>query len=113
MRSIPEELTTLISDLEDFLFDGLKGENLSKKAKEKREAFIKRIKEVKSGYPQEFNENRDAEDSEEDEVEDSNNDGGSLHSERTDKEDETCEGTSQTRVPGVYTRVNTRVYTRV
>lgn len=95
MRSIPEELTTLISDLEDFLFDGLKGENLSKKAKEKREAFIKRIKEVKSGYPQEFNENRDAEDSEEDEVEDSNNDGGSLHSERTDKEDETCEGAQQ------------------
>ncbi|NP_001139886.1 src kinase-associated phosphoprotein 2 [Salmo salar] len=95
MRSIPEELTTLISDLEDFLFDGLKGENLSKKAKEKREAFIKRIKEVKSGYPQEFNEKRDAEDSEEDEVEDSNNDGWSLHSERTDKEDETCEGAQQ------------------
>lgn len=37
-------------DLEYFLSDGLKGENLSKKAKEKREAFIKRIKEVKLGY---------------------------------------------------------------
>lgn len=37
-------------DLEHFLNDGLKGENLSRKAKEKREAFIKRIKEVKLGY---------------------------------------------------------------
>jgi len=34
-------------DLEHFLCDGLKGENLSKKVKERREAFIKRIKEVK------------------------------------------------------------------
>uniref|UniRef100_A0A3B4GFA6 Src kinase-associated phosphoprotein 2 n=1 Tax=Pundamilia nyererei TaxID=303518 RepID=A0A3B4GFA6_9CICH len=54
MRAIPEELTTLISDLENYLIDGLKAENLSKKAKEKREAFIKRIKEVKQGFPQEF-----------------------------------------------------------
>lgn len=38
------------SDLEHFLNDGLKGENLSRKAKEKRDAFIKRIKEVKLGY---------------------------------------------------------------
>lgn len=30
--------------------DGLKGENLGKKAKERREALIKRIKEVKLGY---------------------------------------------------------------
>uniref|UniRef100_A0A3Q1HLM8 Src kinase-associated phosphoprotein 2 n=1 Tax=Anabas testudineus TaxID=64144 RepID=A0A3Q1HLM8_ANATE len=71
MRAVPEELTTLISDLENFLNDGLKGENLSKKAKEKREAFIKRIKEVKLGY----------------EV-DSNNEGGSLQSERTDKDED-------------------------
>lgn len=38
-----------VSDLEHFLNDGLKGENLSKKAKEKKDAFIKRIKEVKQG----------------------------------------------------------------
>lgn len=38
------------SDLELYLADGLKGENLSKKAKERREAFIKRIKEVKLRY---------------------------------------------------------------
>uniref|UniRef100_A0A3Q3VL52 Src kinase-associated phosphoprotein 2 n=1 Tax=Mola mola TaxID=94237 RepID=A0A3Q3VL52_MOLML len=50
MRSIPEEVTALISDLEHYLGDGLKGESLSKKAKERREAFIKRIKEVKIGY---------------------------------------------------------------
>uniref|UniRef100_A0A671URC8 Src kinase-associated phosphoprotein 2 n=1 Tax=Sparus aurata TaxID=8175 RepID=A0A671URC8_SPAAU len=80
MRPIPEELTTLIADLESFLSDGLKGENLSKKAKEKKEAFIKRIKEVKLRLEEEF---------------DSNNDGGSLQSERTDKDEEACEGAQQ------------------
>ena len=39
-------LALFLIDLETFLSDGLKGENLSKKAKEKKEAFIKRIKEV-------------------------------------------------------------------
>ena len=43
-------LSLFFIDLETFLNDGLKGENLSKKAKEKKEAFIKRIKEVKLGY---------------------------------------------------------------
>lgn len=33
-------------------------------------------------------------DSEEEEEVDSNNDGGSLQSERTDKDEDTCEGTS-------------------
>lgn len=37
----------LLLDLEFFLCDGLKGENLSKKAKEKKDALIKRIKEAK------------------------------------------------------------------
>uniref|UniRef100_A0A3P8XRN0 Src kinase-associated phosphoprotein 2 n=1 Tax=Esox lucius TaxID=8010 RepID=A0A3P8XRN0_ESOLU len=82
-------------NLEAFLSDVLKGENLSKKAKEKREVFIKRIKEVKSGYPQEFKEKRDAEDSEEEEEEDSNNDGGSLHSERADRDEDNCDGSQQ------------------
>lgn len=40
----------LFSDLETFLTDVLKAENLSKKAKEKKDAFIKRIKDVKSRY---------------------------------------------------------------
>ncbi|XP_060906781.1 src kinase-associated phosphoprotein 2 isoform X2 [Labrus mixtus] len=94
MRPIPEELTTLISDLEQFLSDGLKGENLSKKAKEKRETFIKRIKEVKLGFPQDFKD-KSGDDSYDEEEVDSNNDGGSLQSERTDKDDEACEGAQQ------------------
>ncbi|CAL8247084.1 unnamed protein product [Lota lota] len=87
-----EELTTLVSDLETFLSDGLKGENLSKKAKEKREAFIKRIKEVKLGFPQDFKD-KSGEDSGDEEESDSHNDGGSMHSERTDKDEEASEGT--------------------
>nr|XP_046256335.1 src kinase-associated phosphoprotein 2 [Scatophagus argus] len=94
MRPIPEELTTLISDLEAFLSDGLKGENLSKKVKEKREAFIKRIKEVKLSFPQDFKDKND-DDSDDEEEADSNNDGGSLQSERTDKDEEACEGAQQ------------------
>ncbi|KAF7669461.1 hypothetical protein LDENG_00186510 [Lucifuga dentata] len=94
MRAIPEELTTLISDLETFLCDGLKGESLSKKVKEKREAFIKRIKEVKLSYPQDFKE-KSGEDSDDEEEVDSNIDGGSLQSERTDKDEEASEGAHQ------------------
>uniref|UniRef100_A0A668TBB5 Src kinase associated phosphoprotein 2 n=1 Tax=Oreochromis aureus TaxID=47969 RepID=A0A668TBB5_OREAU len=86
MRAIPEELTTLISDLENYLIDGLKAENLSKKAKEKREAFIKRIKE-----PSVFTAVGGNDSDDEEEV-DSNNDGGSLLSERTDKDDDAFEG---------------------
>ncbi|KAK7147726.1 hypothetical protein R3I94_010295 [Phoxinus phoxinus] len=86
MRSIPEELTTLISDLETFLADVLKGENLSKKAKERKDAFIKRIKDVKTSYSQDFKENRDEEFPDPDDVD--TNDGGSLHSEQTDRDDE-------------------------
>ncbi|KAM7420638.1 hypothetical protein PAMA_015053 [Pampus argenteus] len=94
MRAVPEELTTLVSDLETFLCDGLKGENLSKRAKERREAFIKRIKEVKLSFPQDFKD-KSGDDSDDEEEVDSNNDGGSLQSERTDKDEETCEGSQQ------------------
>lgn len=38
----------LCLDVEAFVTDILKGENLSKKAKEKRESLIKKIKDVKS-----------------------------------------------------------------
>ncbi|XP_041844729.1 src kinase-associated phosphoprotein 2 isoform X2 [Melanotaenia boesemani] len=94
MRAIPEELTALISDLENFLCDGLKGEILSKKAKERRETFIKRIKEVKQSFPQDFKD-KGGDDSDDEEEVNSNNDGGSLQSERTDKDDDACEGTQQ------------------
>ncbi|KAF7708487.1 src kinase-associated phosphoprotein 2 [Silurus meridionalis] len=87
MKSIPEDLTTLVSDLEAFLTEVLKGENLSKKVKEKRETLIKRIKDVKASYPQDFKEKRDEEWDENDEV-DSNNDGSSLHSERNERDEE-------------------------
>nr|XP_054093119.1 src kinase-associated phosphoprotein 2 isoform X3 [Callithrix jacchus] len=40
--------------VESFVADTLKGENLSKKAKEKRESLIKKIKDVNSIYLQEF-----------------------------------------------------------
>ncbi|XP_030638229.1 src kinase-associated phosphoprotein 2 [Chanos chanos] len=99
MRSIPEELTTLVSDLESFLTDVLKTENLSKKAKEKRDSFIKRIKEIKVSYGQDFKEKRDADDSDEFDEGDSNNEAGSLHSERTDKDDEGCYDGSQQSPP--------------
>ncbi|XP_054477091.1 src kinase-associated phosphoprotein 2 [Anoplopoma fimbria] len=94
MRAIPEEFTVLISELELFLSDGLKGENLSKKAKEKRDAFIKRIKEVKLGFPHDFKD-KSGDDSDDEEEVDSNNDGGSLQSERTDKDEDACEGSQQ------------------
>ncbi|KAA0703035.1 Src kinase-associated phosphoprotein 2 [Triplophysa tibetana] len=76
-------------DLESFLTDVLKGENLSKKAKERKDAFIKRIKEVKSGFSQDFKDKRDDEFAELDEM-DTNNDGGSLHSEQTDRDEESA-----------------------
>lgn len=37
-----------VLDVETFVADTLKGENLSKKAKEKRDSLIKKIKDVKS-----------------------------------------------------------------
>ncbi|XP_029307190.1 src kinase-associated phosphoprotein 2 [Cottoperca gobio] len=95
MRAIPEELSTLILDLDYFLCDGLKGENLSKKAKEKREAFIRRINEVKLCFPQDFKDRSGDEEEDDEEEVDSNNDGGSLQSERTDKDEEACEGAQQ------------------
>ncbi|XP_051574428.1 src kinase-associated phosphoprotein 2-like isoform X1 [Myxocyprinus asiaticus] len=94
MRSIPEDLTALISDLETFLTDVLKGENLSRKAKEKKDAFIKRIKEVKSSYSQDFKDERDEEFTDLDEA-DTSNDGGSLHSEQTDRDDSAYDGVQQ------------------
>ncbi|XP_074509979.1 src kinase-associated phosphoprotein 2 [Sebastes fasciatus] len=94
MPAIPEELATLISDVECFLGEGLKGENLSKKAKEKRDAFIKRIKEVKLGFPHDFKD-KSGDDSDDDEEVDSNNEGGSLQSERTDKDEDALDGAQQ------------------
>ncbi|XP_077577122.1 src kinase-associated phosphoprotein 2 [Stigmatopora nigra] len=94
MPAVPEEITSLISDFENFLCDCLKGENLSKKAKEKKEAFIKRIKEVKLGFPYDFKDKCGEDPSDDaEQVDISNNGGGSLQS--VDREEEPYEGSQQ------------------
>ncbi|XP_008566474.1 PREDICTED: src kinase-associated phosphoprotein 2-like [Galeopterus variegatus] len=86
---LPEEIKNLLADVETFVADILRGENLSKKAKEKRESLIKKIKDVKSTYLQEFQDKGDAEDGEEyDDPLAGTPDTISLASERYDKDDE-------------------------
>uniref|UniRef100_A0A8D0HLA5 Src kinase-associated phosphoprotein 2 n=1 Tax=Sphenodon punctatus TaxID=8508 RepID=A0A8D0HLA5_SPHPU len=68
MRSapaIPEDISSLLADVDTFILDILKGENLSKRAKEKKDVLIKKIKDVKSNYPQEFQDKGDFNDGEE------------------------------------------------
>ncbi|KAM8771087.1 src kinase-associated phosphoprotein 2 [Rhynchonycteris naso] len=86
---LPEEIRNLLADVETFVADVLRGENLSKKAKEKRESLIKKIKDVKSIYLQEFQDKGDAEDGEEyDDPFSGPPDTISLASDRYDKDDE-------------------------
>ncbi|NXM73587.1 SKAP2 protein, partial [Serilophus lunatus] len=78
----------LYLDVEIFISQILKGESLSKKAKERRELLLKKIKDVKSSYCQEFQE-RELEDEEESENSISSPpDSVSVASDRYDKEDE-------------------------
>ncbi|XP_065486032.1 src kinase-associated phosphoprotein 2 [Caloenas nicobarica] len=84
--AIPEEVCSLLADVDTFISQTLKGENLSKKAKEKREVLLKKIKDVKASYPQEF---PDKELDDEEEAEGSlPPDSVSIASDRYDKEDE-------------------------
>ncbi|XP_069852155.1 src kinase-associated phosphoprotein 2 [Dipodomys merriami] len=86
---LPEEIRNLLADVETFVVDILKGENLSKKGKERRESLIKKIKEVKSTYLQEYQDKGDIEEGEE--YEDPFTgapDTISLASERYDKDDD-------------------------
>ncbi|XP_063095768.1 src kinase-associated phosphoprotein 2 isoform X3 [Cavia porcellus] len=77
------------ADVETFVTDTLKGENLSKKAKEKRDSLIKKIKDVKPMYLQEFQDKGDAEEGEEyDDPFAGPPDTISLASERYDKDDD-------------------------
>ncbi|XP_002713773.1 src kinase-associated phosphoprotein 2 isoform X1 [Oryctolagus cuniculus] len=86
---LPEEIRNLLADVETFVADILKGENLSKKAKEKRDSLIKKIKDVKSTYLQESQDKGDEDDGEEyDEPLARPPDTASLASERYDKDDE-------------------------
>uniref|UniRef100_A0A8C4YL18 Src kinase-associated phosphoprotein 2 n=1 Tax=Gopherus evgoodei TaxID=1825980 RepID=A0A8C4YL18_9SAUR len=92
MRSppaVPEDIVSLLADVDTFISDTLKGENLSKRAKEKKDALIKKIKEVKANYPQDFQDKGELEDEEESEGSfPSPPDNLSLASDRYDKEDE-------------------------
>ncbi|XP_030301712.1 src kinase-associated phosphoprotein 2 isoform X4 [Calypte anna] len=86
--AIPEEVCSLLADVDTFIFQTLKGENLSKKAKEKREVLLQKIKDVKASYPQEF---QDTELEDEEEFEGSFSsppDSASIASDRCDKDDE-------------------------
>ncbi|NXI07727.1 SKAP2 protein, partial [Irena cyanogastra] len=81
----------LYLDVETFVSQTLKGENLSKKAKERREVLLKKIKDIKASYPQEFPE-KELEDEEESENSlsslSSPPDSVSIASDRYDREDE-------------------------
>uniref|UniRef100_A0A6I8MYG1 Src kinase-associated phosphoprotein 2 n=2 Tax=Ornithorhynchus anatinus TaxID=9258 RepID=A0A6I8MYG1_ORNAN len=87
---VPEDIRNLLADLEIFIGDTLRGENLSKKAKERKEYLIKKIKDVKLTYAQEFQERGEAEDGEDsDDLFPGPPDNLSVISDRYDKEDET------------------------
>ncbi|XP_073533992.1 src kinase-associated phosphoprotein 2 [Phyllobates terribilis] len=62
---LPEDIKNIITELETYLCDVLKGEALSKKAKDKKDFLIKKIKDIKNNYPQEFHDKGDSEDVEE------------------------------------------------
>nr|XP_009674726.1 PREDICTED: src kinase-associated phosphoprotein 2 [Struthio camelus australis] len=75
-------------DVDTFISQTLKGENLSKKAKEKKDVLLKKIKDIKASYPQEF-QDKELEDEEESEGSfPSPPDSVSTASDRYDKEDE-------------------------
>ncbi|XP_062984975.1 src kinase-associated phosphoprotein 2 [Elgaria multicarinata webbii] len=87
--AVSEEISNFLADVDTFISDTLKGENLSKRAKEKRDALIRKIKDIKSNYPQEFPERGELEDEEEHESPyPVPPDNLSSASDRYDKEDE-------------------------
>ncbi|XP_067147679.1 src kinase-associated phosphoprotein 2 [Apteryx mantelli] len=86
--AIPEDVRSLLADVDTFISQTLKGENLSKKAKEKKDDVLKKLKDVKARYPQEF-QDKELEDEEESEGSfPSPPDSVSIASDRYDKEDE-------------------------
>ncbi|XP_075442942.1 src kinase-associated phosphoprotein 2 [Ascaphus truei] len=64
---LPEDIRNLLADFETFISDVLKGESLSKKAKDKKESLIKKIKDIKLSYPHEFQDKGELEDADESE----------------------------------------------
>ncbi|NWZ65327.1 SKAP2 protein, partial [Acrocephalus arundinaceus] len=75
-------------DVETFVSQTLKGENLSKKAKERREVLLKKIKDIKASYPQELPEEELEDEEESENPLSSPPDSVSIASDRYDKEDE-------------------------
>ncbi|KAM3928550.1 src kinase-associated phosphoprotein 2 [Leptodactylus fuscus] len=91
-QQLPEDIKTLITELEAYLCDVLKGESLSKKAKDKKDALIKKIKDIKASYPQEFHDKGDSDDLEDLDVFPRPPDTSSLASDRDKDEDLPSEG---------------------
>ncbi|XP_043922723.1 src kinase-associated phosphoprotein 2 isoform X2 [Protopterus annectens] len=86
MHTIPEDVKNLLADFEKFIVEVLKAENLSKRAKEKKDALIKKIQDVKYNYPNEFQDKGDSDNSEENDEHSSGPTDST--SDRYDKEDE-------------------------
>ncbi|XP_032563777.1 src kinase-associated phosphoprotein 2 isoform X2 [Chiroxiphia lanceolata] len=85
---VPEDVCSLLADVETFVSQMLKGENLSKKAKEKRELLLKKIKDVKASYSREFPEEELEDEDKSENSLSSPLDSVSIASDRYDKEDE-------------------------
>ncbi|XP_039931482.1 src kinase-associated phosphoprotein 2 [Hirundo rustica] len=85
---VPEDVCSLLADIETFVSQTLKGENLSKKAKERREVLLKQIKDIKASYPEEFPEEEREDEEESENPHSSPPDSVSIASDRYDKEDE-------------------------
>ncbi|KAF4799226.1 Src kinase-associated phosphoprotein 2 [Turdus rufiventris] len=99
---IPVDVCSFLADVETFVSQTLKGENLSKKAKERREVLLKKIKDIKASYPQEFPE-KELEDEEESESSlSSPPDSASTASDRYDKEDEAPSDVNQEKSDNVH-----------
>ncbi|XP_075068375.1 src kinase-associated phosphoprotein 2 [Mixophyes fleayi] len=89
---LPEDIKSIIAELETFLSDVLKAETLSKKAKEKKDTLIKKIKDIKLNYPQEFHDKGEPEDLDELEGFPHPPDTSSLASDRDKDDDLPCDG---------------------
>uniref|UniRef100_A0A8C3X756 Src kinase-associated phosphoprotein 2 n=1 Tax=Cyanoderma ruficeps TaxID=181631 RepID=A0A8C3X756_9PASS len=85
---VPEDVCSLLADVETFVSQTLKGENLSKKAKERKEALLKKIKDIKASFPNGFPEEELEDEEESEKPLSSPPDSVSIASDQHDKEDE-------------------------
>ncbi|XP_064023032.1 src kinase-associated phosphoprotein 2 isoform X2 [Pogoniulus pusillus] len=87
--AVPEEVFILLADVHTFISQVLKEENLSNKAKEKREILLKKIKDVMASFPKEFQDKVLADGDESGgSFSSTPGDGDSVASDQDDKEDE-------------------------